>query len=530
MTEAKTRVRFLWHAHPLWALSETWVLGLSILFFLSRVIGHVSPTVFFNGTLMLCGACGMWMVLRTRVPQARVLHQVLWESGVGSALSLIMVVGLRLSTDLLGWSDVWGQSGLDDALTTVLLLLTGAGYLVARVGVRLWHLWDRLRRRRMVLSLTHALLTLAVLLMALFVVLMATGVVLSGDLGPRQSESGGVIALIADRVFLTFMPLASVWAVMMVIVLVVLLPPTAVFSYFVARRTTRRLEMLAATARALRQGDYAARVEVAGEDEMAQLQADFNAMAQDLGAILRDLQVQRDTVTHLLQSRRELVASVSHELRTPVATIRAALESALNRGEGTLSPQLRHDLDVTEGEVLRLQRLIDDLFTLSQAEVEKLALECHPVDVVPVVRRMVEAMAPLAWESGRVEVVAELPETLPLAWMDESRLEQILANLLRNGTRHTPPGGIVAVMATAEEGGVRIEVRDTGEGIPPQELPHIWERFYRGENARTEDSRGAGLGLALVKELVEAMGGTVEVKSVVGKGSCFAVRVPRCET
>jgi signal transduction histidine kinase len=339
-----------------------------------------------------------------------------------------------------------------------------------------------------------------------------------------------VIALIADRVFLTFMPLASVWAVMMVIVLVVLLPPTAVFSYFVARRTTRRLETLAATARALRQGDYAARVEVAGEDEMAQLQADFNAMAQDLGAILRDLQVQRDTVTHLLQSRRELVASVSHELRTPVATIRAALESALNRGEGTLSPQLRHDLDVTEGEVLRLQRLIDDLFTLSQAEVEKLALECHPVDVVPVVRRMVEAMAPLAWESGRVEVVAELPETLPLAWMDESRLEQILANLLRNGTRHTPPGGIVAVMATAEEGGVRIEVRDTGEGIPPQELPHIWERFYRGENARTEDSRGAGLGLALVKELVEAMGGTVEVKSVVGKGSCFAVRVPRCET
>jgi two-component system OmpR family sensor kinase len=84
-------------------------------------------------------------------------------------------------------------------------------------------------------------------------------------------------------------------------------------------------------------------------------------------------------------------------------------------------------------------------------------------------------------------------------------------------------------MAAAEEDGVRIEVRDTGEGIPPQELSHIWERFYRGASARTEDSRGAGLGLALVKELVEAMGGTVAVESVLGEGSCFVVRVPRCD-
>jgi signal transduction histidine kinase len=481
MIEAKPRFRFLWHAHPLWALAETWVLGLSILFFLSRVIGHVPPTVFFNGTLMLCGVCGMWMVLRTRVPQTRVLRQVLWELGVGLALSLIMAVGQRLSTDLLGWSDLWRQSGLDDALTNILLLLTGAGYLVARVGVRLWRLWDRLRRRRMVLSLTHALLTLAVLLMACFVVLMAIGVVLSGGLGPRQSESGGVIAVIADRVFLTFIPLVGIWGVMMVVALAVLLPPAAGFSYLVARRTTRRLETLATTARALREGDYAARVEVAGEDEMAQLQADFNAMAQDMESTLRDLQGERDTVAQLLQSRRELVVSVSHELRTPVATVRATLESTLNREEGALSSPLRHDLEVMEGEVLRLQRLIDDLFTLSQAEVEKLALDCHPVDVSPIVRRIVEAMAPLAWESGRVQVVADLPDELPLAWVDEARLQQVLANLLRNGIRHTPPGGIVAVMAVAEQDGVRIEVRDTGEGIPPQELSHIWERFYRGE-------------------------------------------------
>jgi signal transduction histidine kinase len=530
MTEAKPRFRFLWHAHPLWALAETWVFGLLILFFLSRVVGHVPPNVFGNGTLVLCGACGMWMVLRTRVPQARVFFEVLWELGVGIALSLIMAVGLRLSTDLLGWSDLWQQSSLGDAPTTILLLLTGAGYLVARVGVRLWRLWDRLRRRRMVFSLTHALLTLAVLMMACFVIFAVAGVAFSRGSGLRQPDSGGVTALIADRIFLTIMPFVGIWSVMMIIALAMLLPPAAVFSYLVARRTTRRLETLAATAKALRGGDYAARVDVVGEDEVAQLQANFNGMAHELENTLRDLEAERDTVTRLLQSRRELVASVSHELRTPVATIRATLESTLNREEGMLSSPLQHDLDVMAGEVLRLQRLIDDLFTLSQAEVKNLALDCQPVDVLPIVRRMVEAMSPLAWEFGRVEVVAELPDGLPLVRVDEARLEQILANLLRNGTRHTPPGGIVAVMAAAEKDGIRIEVRDTGEGIPPQELPHIWERFYRGENARTEDSRGAGLGLALVKELVEAMGGTAEVKSVVGEGSCFAVRVPRCET
>jgi signal transduction histidine kinase len=180
-----------------------------------------------------------------------------------------------------------------------------------------------------------------------------------------------------------------------------------------------------------------------------------------------------------------------------------------------------------EGEVLRLQRLIDDLFTLSRLEVEQLTMTCRPTDVAPVVQRIVDAMAPLAWSGGRVEVVAELPDEPPLACVDESRLEQILANLLRNGVRHTPPGGIVAVGVAAEEDTVKIEVRDTGEGISAEDLPYIWERFYRGENARTDDVRGAGLGLALVKELVEAMGGSVEVESTVGEGSRFVVRLPK---
>jgi signal transduction histidine kinase len=138
---------------------------------------------------------------------------------------------------------------------------------------------------------------------------------------------------------------------------------------------------------------------------------------------------------------------------------------------------------------------------------------------------MVEAIAPLAWQSGRVEVVADVSKAVPTACVDVERLEQVLANLLRNGVRHTPPGGIVAAVMFAEANCVVIEVRDTGEGIAPDDLPHIWERFYRGQSSDARDS--AGLGLAIVKELTEAMGGSVSVESTVGQGSRFTVWLRR---
>jgi len=224
-----------------------------------------------------------------------------------------------------------------------------------------------------------------------------------------------------------------------------------------------------------------------------------------------------------------LIANVSHELRTPVATIRGYLESSL-AGNNEAPLELQHDLGVMAREVVRLQGLIDDLFTLARAEVDGLAIDLRPTDVGAVVQRRIEAMAPLAWQKGRVEVVAEVSPDLSPALADAGRLEQVLVNLLRNGVRHTPPGGIVAVMVADKADAIRIDVRDTGEGIPPEELPRVWERFYRGESVRVKDSQGAGLGLALVKELVEAMDGTVGVESVVGQGSCFVVKLPKSET
>lgn len=523
-----TRRRLLWAALPAQALLEAWLLGLALLFLLSRQVGVVSPAVLSNGLLFLCGSCGMWVVLRSRLPQGSWQRQVLWELAVGLALSLVMGAGIGLVARILGWEETWLRSALGGPLLASLLLLgTGPGYLVARVGVRLWLSWDRLRRRRMLWAITHAHLTVVVLLIFLLAGGALLIAVLTDSNAPAGPEPANLATSLTERLMHTVFPATVLILFLTAAAIAVMLPLSALFSFLVARRTTRRLEALAEAVKAFRDGQYDTRVERVGEDEVAQLQSGFNAMADELARTLRDLEAERDKVAALLQSRRELVAGVSHELRTPVATMRATLESALDRPAEAMPEPLRHDLDVVGREILRLQRLLDDLFTLSQADAEGLRIECQATDVAPVVRRMVDALAPLAWASGRVEVVAELPAGLPPACADEARLEQCLANLLRNAIRHTPPGGIVAVAARAEPDTVLIEVRDTGEGIAPADLPHIWERFYRGESTR--GSGGAGLGLALVKELTEAMGGSVAVESEIGRGSRFTVRLPKTQ-
>jgi signal transduction histidine kinase len=512
--------------HPLRALIEMWLLGMLLLFGLSQLAHVINRAALSNGTLMMCGLCGLWAVFRTRLPRRAWWQQVPWELAVGAAVSLTMLFGLGLPARWLGWDAAWTEAKMGSQVASLVRAMTGFGYLVARAGVRLWLFWNRLRRRRMLWSLTHAHLITAFVVMMGVLALFVVAILVSGErTGPEPLPPAASLAtLLLHSVF----PAVSVMVVFTLLGLVVVMPPSAVLSFFAARKTTRRLDKLARTAQAWRTGDYATRVEVSGQDEVAQLQEDFNAMAESLETTLRDLETERDTVTQLLRSRRELVANVSHELRTPVATMRAMLESTLNHWPDTPPQTLQHELGVMQGEMERLQTLIDDLFTLSQAQVERLTLNCQPTDIVPIVQQVVDAVAPLAWQSGRVQVVAELPADLPQANVDGTRLQQILANLVRNAVRHTPPGGIVAVVTKAEGDLVRIEVRDTGEGIPPQELSHIWERFYRG--SKEADKGGAGLGLALVKELTEAMGGTVAVESEPGKGSCFTVRLPQSET
>ncbi len=496
-----------------WAVPESALLG-GIAFAL-LLVNHARLTgaELGQGIFFTVPFVALWYALRLRLPDGRWWQRALWEMGWALFLSIVITAGWLALASVAGWWEVLDGTRIGLLGIVLLLLSGGVQGLAFRVMVHFLHFWISLQRRRLVWALTQTQLWL-VLLMALPV---------AGFLFFSVVQGRPFAAF--DTWVFTIFPVLGVVAVFAAVGVAVVLPPALLLAYLTARRTTRRLLALAEAAAALRRGDYAARVEVVGGDEVAQLQADFNAMAEALEGAMADLQAERDKVAELLRSRREMVAGVSHELRTPVATARGYLESALGRWEDEPPPTLRHDLEVLEQEVRRLERLIDDLFTLARLDAEGLALELAPTDVGEVVRRRVEVVAPLAWERDRVEVVADLPRGLPPALADPGRLEQILANLLRNALRHTPPGGIVAVRAAMEGEGVVIVVCDTGEGIAPEAMARIWERFYRGEAARARDGSGAGLGLALVKELVEAMGGTVAVESRPGEGSCFTVRL-----
>ena len=397
-----------------------------------------------------------------------------------------------------------------------------------------WPGWDRRRRTRLLWALTHAQLVASLALtMSVAAVLTAAALVSSlfveRPIPGEDAAADGVITTVA-RLTQQIVPAALVFFVASLVVGVVVVPPVALISARVLRRASRRLEELAAATGALRAGDLATRVPVAGEDEVARLQADFNAMAADLERTLRELAAERDAVARLLGARRELIAAVSHELRTPIATLRGHLESAQAHWDGAPPRTLRDDLAVMTAETERLQRLIEDLFTLSRAEVERLPIALAPTDIGAVLRRTAAAAAPLAWRRGRVDVLADAPPDLPAALVDGARLEQAISNLVANAVRHTPPGGLVLLTAAAEDGVAVVQVKDTGEGIAPDDLARVWERFYRTGSARERDGGGAGLGLALVKELTEAMGGTVAVESAPGQGSTFSLRFPAVAT
>ncbi len=428
---------------------------------------------------------------------------------------------MAIVTTVLGFRAGYGsETVLPASIMFSVLFSSTIAYFTMRFGTALLAFWVRLQRRHLIWAIanSHLLLVLVgVLLMAAIFTLNSLQYIIS----QQPEEVLLPLALLVDLV-----PITIVFAVFAAMILVVVMPPAIVISYFAARRTTRRLKALTDTATALRTGHYDVRVPVTGEDEVARLQEDFNAMAADLQRTMNELEAERDAVMSLLNARRELIASVSHELRTPVAILRGHQETLLD-GSTTPSPdELRHAIEIMAQTTLNLQHLIDDLFTLSRAEVNQLEIERRQVAVEAVARRCAESAGPSIWAAGRVELALDIAPNLPAALVDETRLEQIIYNLVRNSARHTPPGGIIAIRVFADTTCIVLQVSDTGEGIAPEDLPHIWERFYRADSARALDSGGSGLGLALVKELTEAMGGSVSAESQLGQGSCFTIRLP----
>ena len=304
------------------------------------------------------------------------------------------------------------------------------------------------------------------------------------------------------------------------------LASSSLVAYLLARRLVARLERLGRAAEALAAGDLSSRVDEGSADEVGQLARRFNHMAGRLSATVAELGAEKQHAEAALRAKRELVANVSHELRTPLASIRGHTESLLMGGGDAEGERRREYLALIDRETEHLSRLIDDLFLLSTAEAGALPLSLRPVDLGGVVVEVAANLGSVARRERRVTIVTRVAPDLPPALADRERVVQVLGNLVRNALRHTPEGGLVSLRADPRDGHALLTVEDTGVGIPPDQLPRVFERFYRGDEARDRASGGAGLGLAIVRELVEAMGGTVSAESVVGEGSRFAFTRP----
>ncbi len=276
---------------------------------------------------------------------------------------------------------------------------------------------------------------------------------------------------------------------------------------WLARRIVRPVVDLTHAARTIAGGRRASPVPVAGRDEIAELGRTFNHMAARLA---------EDE-----EQRRRLFAGIAHELRTPLSVIQGTLEGMLDR---VIEPAPERIAGLHSQTVL-LNRLITDLRDLSLAQARQLALHRRTIDLAGFVRETMEALAPLFDERG-VALRVTAPDGLPPVDADPDRLRQIVQNIVENALRHTPPGGQVRIALEADANGVRLAVTDTGSGISVDDLPHIFEHFYRADRSRARSSGGTGLGLAIVKSLVEAHGGRVTVESTPGAGSTFTIALP----
>ncbi len=347
-------------------------------------------------------------------------------------------------------------------------------------------------------------------------------VVVATSATPSAPHSVGFLA----RLFLFGAASAAVLAVASVFALAI----SGVAGYLLSRRLVTRLERLGAGAEALAAGDLSRRVEEGQTDEVGQLARRFNFMAERLSTSVGELESARRTTEAALDAKRNLVANVSHELRTPLALIRGHVESLLMRADDAAGDRQREYLAIIDRETDNLSRLVEDLFTLSTAETGALPLRIETVSIGEVVEEAAASIRPIARRERQITVVTSVPPDLAPALGDRRRIGQILANLMRNALRHTPDGGLIAVRALPREGEVLVTVEDTGEGIPPDRLERVFDRFYRGDDARDRASGGAGLGLAIVRELVEAMGGSVSVESTLGQGTRFSFSVPSTAT
>lgn len=276
--------------------------------------------------------------------------------------------------------------------------------------------------------------------------------------------------------------------------------------FILFRQITAPLNTLAQASEKIAAGDLTARANVSGNDEIAQVARSFNAMAERLAS--------SET------ARRNMLADIAHELRNPIGIISSHLEAMMDG----VFPADTEQLASLHDETLLLARLVGDVRELALADAGQLALNREPINLRALVERTIGAFQPQAQEAN-ITLIGRL-SAIPTIRADAQRIEQTLRNLLSNALRVTPPQGRITVTLTNDSQYARVEVSDTGTGIAPDALPHVFERFWRADKARTRSQGGTGLGLAIAKQWVEAHGGRIGVSSEPEHGATFWFTLP----
>ena len=288
--------------------------------------------------------------------------------------------------------------------------------------------------------------------------------------------------------------------------------------YFLATAVTEKIQRVERAAAALAAGEQDVRVEVVGSDELARLSATFNQMAARLAAAERS---RRETE----QLRRNLLAWVGHDLRTPLSSMQALVE-ALADGIVIEPREVQRYLRTLQRDTASLSALIDDLFEMAQIEAGGLHLDRQPLSLADLISDTLESFALVAQERAVALAGSADPQMDPVL-VDAGLVGRVLTNLVGNGVRHTPAGGTVAVTARQLDDGVRVDVFDSGPGIPTDDLAKVFVQFYRGEQSRSRaDGGGSGLGLAIAQAVVEAHGGTIGVENRAEGGARFYFVLP----
>jgi histidine kinase len=282
-----------------------------------------------------------------------------------------------------------------------------------------------------------------------------------------------------------------------------------IVSLFISRGLVAPLRAMTAASRRVAEGHYSERVPVGGSDELGQMAGSFNSMAEKLEQVEA--------------MRRRLIGDVAHELRTPLTAIKGSMEGLVD-GVLPASPQT---FEQVAAEADRLSRLVDDLQELSRVESGAVALDLGPVSL-PELAETVRKRVARNYAAKGVSLIVNLPATLPPLRADTDRLLQVLTNLLNNALQYTPPTGNVTLAGEVRGHEVSVRVMDTGIGIPPEHIPHIFDRFYRVDKSRSRQAGGgSGIGLTISKHLIEAQGGRIWVESAgEGHGSTFTFTLP----